>query len=204
MLQYLVFVGAAVNLWGAFAYIKDTLYGKTRPNRVTWLLWAVAPAIGVTAALTKGVGWAVLPVFMAGFGPLLVFICSFINKNAYWQLTLLDYGCGFLSLLALVLWAVTKEPNVAILLAILSDALAALPTLVKSWTDPETESSISFTTGFINAATSLFAVKLWNFSELAFPVYLMSVCLLLVIFIERKRFYRLIKNSPAKINPPPR
>lgn len=132
MFQSLVFLGAAVNLGGAFFYIKDTLSGEAKPNKVTWLVWAIAPLIGTVAGLAKGVTWAVLPVFMAGFAPLLIFFASFINKNSYWKLSKFDYICGLSSIFALVMWAITKEPNVAIVLAILSDAMAAVPTFVKS------------------------------------------------------------------------
>src|SRR3989344_785767 len=102
MLQYLVFLGAAANIGGAFFYIRDTLYRKTKPNRATWFMWSLAPLIATGAALSSGVGWAVLPVFMSGFGPLLVFIASFVNKNSYWKLEQFDYWCGLFSVLALL------------------------------------------------------------------------------------------------------
>ena len=70
MLQYLVLVGAIVNIIGAFSYIKNTLRGLTKPNKITWLMWTIAPIIATVAALSKGVGWIVLPVFMAGLVPL--------------------------------------------------------------------------------------------------------------------------------------
>jgi hypothetical protein len=38
MLQYLVILGGLVNLLGGFSYIKDTIKGGTKPNRITWLL----------------------------------------------------------------------------------------------------------------------------------------------------------------------
>ena len=75
-IQYLVIVGAIVNLTGAISYIKETLKGNTKPNKVTWLLWAIAPLIATFAALSDGVRLSVLPIFMSGFGPLLVFIAS--------------------------------------------------------------------------------------------------------------------------------
>ena len=92
MLEYLVFVGAAVQLIGISDYIKETVKGNTKPNRVTWLLWAVAPLIATVAALTEGVRLSVLPVFMIGLGPLLVFIFSFVNKQSYWKLEKFDSG----------------------------------------------------------------------------------------------------------------
>ena len=35
MLEWLTLSGLLANLYGGYAYIRDTLYGKTRPNRVT-------------------------------------------------------------------------------------------------------------------------------------------------------------------------
>ena len=172
MLKYLVVLGAVVNFIGAFSYIKDTLYGNTKPNRVTWLMWSVTAFIGTVAALSNGVRWAVLPVFMSGFTPFLVFLASFVNKKPYWKLEKFDYFCGVFSMLALILWAITKQPIIAIIFAILSDFFAAVPTLVKSIKHPETESSIAYSTGVFNALTSFFAVTSWTFSSYGFPIYL--------------------------------
>jgi len=187
MFQYLVFLGAAVNLGGAFFYIRNILSGQTKPNKVTWLIWAIAPLIGTAAALAKGVTWAVLPVFMAGFTPLLIFLASFLNKNAYWKLGKFDYACGLFSVLALVAWAITKEPNIAIALAVLSDGLAAVPTLAKAWQHAETESVGVYAALLFNALTSFAAIKMWSFSELAFPIYFVILNSSLTLAVLRRR-----------------
>lgn len=189
-LPYLVFLGAAVQLIGIWSYIKDTVRGDAKPNRVSWLLWSIAPLIGTAAAISDGVSWAVLPVFMSGFGPLLVFIASFVNKNSYWKLEKFDYWCGALSLIALVLWWVTKIPEVAILFAILSDGLAAVPTIIKAWKYPETENAGPFTAGLFNSLTSFAAVKMWNFSNIAFPIYLVIVNITIALAIYRRKIFR--------------
>jgi hypothetical protein len=193
MLQYLVFLGAAAQLLGILSYVKKTLKGENKPNRITWLMWSVAPLIATFAAITDGVGWSVLPVFMAGFGPLLVFIASFINKNSYWRLGIFDYLCGLFSLLALILWGITKEPNIAILFAIASDGSAAIPTLIKAWKYPETESVGPYATGLFSALTSFVAIKIWNFSSLAFPLYLVMICALLIVSVYSRQIFR--KNN---------
>jgi len=190
MLQYLVFIGAAVQLLGIFSYIKETLRGNTKPNKVTWLMWSVAPLIATFAALADGVGWSVLPVFMAGFGPLLVFIASFVNKNSYWKLETFDYLCGFCSALALILWGITKEPVIAIVFAIASDGFAAIPTLVKSWKYPETETAAAYTTGLFSALTSFTAIKIWNFSSYAFPAYLVIAETLFILSIYHRKIFK--------------
>lgn len=123
-------------------------------------------------------------------GPLLVFIASFVNKKSYWKLEKFDYLCGFCSVLALVLWGITKEPVIAIIFAIASDGFAAIPTLVKAWKYPETESTGPYTTGLFSALTSFAAIKTWNFSSLAFPIYLVTVCTLLIVFVYHRKIFK--------------
>jgi len=189
MLEYLVFISVVIQLFGASFYIKNTLKGKTKPNRVSWLMWAIAPIIGTAAALANGVGIAVIPVFMAGFCPLLIFISSFVNPKSYWKLTRLDYICGICSALALILWAITQNPIIAIIFCIISDAIAGIPTIIKSWKHPETETWTPYCAGLIGELTVFTAMKTWSFSENAFPAYLIAMNCIILFSIFRKRLF---------------
>lgn len=186
-IQYVVFIGSAINLVGTWLYLKDVIRGDTKPNRVSFIMWSIAPFIGAFAAIFDGVGWAVLPVFMTGLGPLIIFLFLFLNKNAYWKLELFDYVCGIFSLLALVLWWATNEPLIAIVFAIISDGFASLPTLIKSWKYPETETGTAYALSALSSFSSFFAVKFWNFSEIAFPIYLVAANMLIFLAVYRKK-----------------
>ncbi|GAA3254310.1 hypothetical protein GCM10017706_05180 [Lactococcus lactis subsp. hordniae] len=85
--------------------------------------------------------------------------------------------------LALVAWYLTKNPNVAISLAILSDALAALPTMLKGWKYPETENGFLFLGSLFSASTSFTEIHHWNFAEVAFPIYLILLSLTMLFLI---------------------
>jgi len=192
-LQYLVFAGAGAQFIGYLSYVIETLRGNTKPNKVTWFLWTIAPLIATFAAISDGVRWSVLPVFMTGFGPILILLASFLNKKSYWKLERFDYLCGLFSLLALILWGITKEPVVAIVFAIISDALAAIPTLSKAWKYPDSESVGPFITGLFAGLTSFAAIKIGNFAEYAFPAW--------IVFINTCLTFAILKN---KIRPPAR
>jgi hypothetical protein len=183
MWQYLAFLGVVFNLLAAYSYIVDTLRGRTKPNRVSWLLWTLIPMIAVAASLVKQPSWAALPVFMCGFADLLIFLASFVNPNAYWKLTVLDWICGTCSVLAIVLWALTKEPGMATLFCIAGDTLAAIPTLVKGWKEPHTETAKTFVLAFFGALTSFPAMRNWSFAECGFPIYLLVMTALLFLSI---------------------
>lgn len=186
MYEYLVFVAAAASLAAALVYIRSMFHGETKPNRVTWFMWSVAPFIATSAAVSEGVGWAVLPVFMSGFCPFLIFISSFLSREAYWKQTSFDLLCGALSAVALVLWYVTNNPDVAIMLAIVSDGLAAVPTILKSHHSPQTESIWPFLIGLFAPMTSFLASATLGFAEIAFPSYLIALNVVLVSLISKK------------------
>ena len=58
-------------------------------------MWSIAPFIGAVAAVSKEVGWAVLPVFMSGLSPFIILVRSlFVTKKAFWKLSSFDYACG--------------------------------------------------------------------------------------------------------------
>jgi len=194
MLEFIVFAGIIINILGTLAYIKSTIKGVTKPNRTTWLLWGIAPLIATAAAFTDGVRLATLPVLMTGLLPLSVFAASFVNPKSYWKLEKFDYLCGICAFLGLILWGVIKEPILAIIFAIISDTFAALPTLVKSWKYPETETSTPYITSMLSALTSFLVIKTWNSSAYAFPAYLVFMSSLIILALYRKKFMKQINK----------
>ncbi len=189
MIQYLPFVWAVIGSIGHIGYIRSIYLWSTKPNKVTWFFWALAPLIAFFASISNGFHWSTLPVFMIGFGPLVIFTVSCFYKKAFWKLGALDYICGGFSLLALLLWRYTKEPNIAIVFAIVSDGLAAIPTIIKVWRHPETESTIVYLTAFLAMSTSLLTVETWSFNQAAFPIYIMFVDITVILLILRRKFW---------------
>lgn len=181
-----VYLGIFLQFAGGMSYLVDTVRGVVKPNRVTWFMWSLAPALAFFAQLQQGVGIEVWSTFIVWFVPLLIFIASFVNKKAEWKLQRLDIVCGLLSLMGLILWMVTKVGNVAIVFAIMADILACIPTIVKSWHDPETENDSVFLLGVANSVLSLLVITNWKFENYAFMAYLLFANGLLAILIRFK------------------
>ena len=169
---HVVIFGAAISLIGTGIYAVGTLCGRVKPNRMSWVLWAFAPLIAFAAEMASGVGWPSLTTLAPGLGPLLVLIASAFNRQSYCQVTRFDVTCGGLSALALALWAATGNGDVAILLIILADGLASLPTLIKSYREPASESYWPYLATAVNGAIALLTITIWQFAEYAFPAYL--------------------------------
>ncbi len=186
--HWLVILSALVSIAGSFAYVRNTLKGGTKPNRVSWLMWALAPLIGTFAAISVHADiWATSRIFLAGFIPVLVLLASFINSQSYWKLTMFDIFCGVCSLLALVVWGVADSPRSAILLAAVADGFAALPTIRKAWRFPETETGLTYLAGLVAVLLVLPSIPEWNIENSAFQIYLLAVDSFLVFAVYRKR-----------------
>ena len=179
-----IYLGALFNLVGGTTYAVSTLRGRTRPNRVSWFVWSLAAFVAFSAQISQGVGLRSLTTFMVGFGPLMVFLASFVNKESYWKITRFDLACGALSLFALVLWAITGIGNVAIALSIVADVFATLPTLKKGFQHPGTEHPLPFLTGAISATITLLTLKAWSFSNGGFALYILLVSLTLFTLVQ--------------------
>jgi hypothetical protein len=189
-MQYMVFLGVIISLLGIISYIKELLKGKAKPNKITWLMWSISPLIATAAAISDGVKLAILPTFMAGFGPLIVFIISFFYKESYWKTTKIDYVCGLLSVLALVVWYFTKDPNYAIVFSIMSDGMAVIPTWIKAYRHPETEVSMAYFWSALSAITSFFAIEALEVSSIAFPCYLIICNIAMILVINHKKIFK--------------
>jgi len=170
-----IYLGTVIGAAGAAVYLRDTLRGTTQPNRVTWLLWAVAPLLAAAVEFNEGVGLRALPTFMVGFMPLLIFIGSFHNSASVWKVRRMDYACGAVSVIGTVVWLVTRDGVLAISAAIAADFLAGIPTLMKSWTHPGSETVHSYIGAVISMVILLLTVDHWTFDVVAFPLFVACV-----------------------------
>lgn len=188
--ENIIYIGVAITLITTFLYVKNIFYGNTKPNLVSWFIWMFAPFVGFFLQLKAGAGLSSLAVLMSGFCPFLVVVFSLFKKNAFWKIQSFDLLCGFFSLIAIILYLSTNNLGISIFFAILSDLLAYIPTFIKSWKYPETETGSVYISGIINSVLALLTIKNWIFTIYSFPIYLVLANLLEVYFIYRKRIFR--------------
>lgn len=184
--EYFAVIGAVLASMGGLYYLYETITGKSKPNRVTWLLWGLFPMITFIAQRAQGVEGLSWATFVAGFTPFLIFGASFINKKAYWKSRPSDYYLMIGATFGIILWALTDNANLAILFALIADLLAAVPTIIKAYKHPETESWIAYGISAVGFGLGVLSIPVFNFENFAFIFYLFAANLLLAIFAVRK------------------
>ncbi|MFA5880431.1 MAG: hypothetical protein WC860_09755 [Candidatus Margulisiibacteriota bacterium] len=185
--EKIIFITFIITTVSYIFYFKNIFFGKTRPNLVSWFIWMLAPFLAVFFQIKAGAGLSIVPIFLAGFGPLIIIIVSLCRKNGYWKITKLDIICGIFALISLIFYAFTHNLGISIIFAILSDGLAAIPTIIKSWKFPESETSTVYLGGVFNNILGLLIIKNWAFAIYSFGIYNIAVNLIIVVFIYRKK-----------------
>lgn len=187
--ESVIFVGIAINIAGLLSYFIDTIKGKIKPNRISLIMWSLAPLVIFFAQIQQGVGISTIMTLSTAILPLFIFFATFLNKKSYWKLTKFDFTCGFLSLFGLLLWFITQFGNLAIIFSIISDFWATLPIIIKAYRFPTTEAKWSWLAISSNGFFTLLTLKTWVFASLAYPLYFfMSTFIIFVIakFNEKK------------------
>ncbi|SHN46393.1 hypothetical protein [Cryptosporangium aurantiacum] len=169
---YFVFVALLFNILGTSVYVRKALQGRVKPHLVTWTLWAIVPYIAFVAQLSEGVHLPAFITLVAGVNPTLTLLVSMRSRSAHWRTSRSDFVCGVFAALGVVCWGVFADARYAIVFAILADALAAIPTFEKSFTNPESESWIQYACLAISSLIVLASLDTWSFAGYGWAAYL--------------------------------
>jgi len=197
-----VLLAVVISVLGVSFYARDTVRGLTEPNRVTWLLWTLAPLLAFISEIRQGVGMTSLMTLAYALCPLIVLGASFVNMHSHWKLGHFDIGCGIASCGGLILWLVTANDTVALFSFIVADLLAGLPTVLKSWRDPSSESPSAFLGGTLSTLVTLASVSTWTSAEVAFPIFVLAYNVFLLSLVAGRLGPRLRREAaPESLAP---
>ncbi len=182
-------IAGILSIAGYIPYIISILQRKTKPNKATWIIWAIVGGLLAFSYLVEGdrhTIWLPLGYFI---GPLIVAILSFWYGYSEW--TRLDKICLVVAVMSVIPWIFSKDAMITLLINVLIDASGAIPTLVKTFREPDTEDCLAWVIFFIANTIQVIAINYWNLAAI-YPIYLFILAGLMVLFILKKKF------KPAK------
>src|SRR3990167_6959024 len=188
--EILGIIAGILALVGYIPYIYTTVRGKTRPNKATWIIWTVIGgliAFSYLFEVDKNTIWLPLGYFI---GPLIVAILSF--RYGYSKWSKLDIACLVVGALSIIPWIILDNAIFTLLINVFIDATGAIPTVVKTYREPETEDFSAWTIFFVANTLELLAIEQWNLAAI-YPIYLFILAGLIVFFIMKNKVKKKIK-----------
>jgi len=187
--QNFIYLSLAFAVVGYGSYIINTYKGITKPNRISWSIWALAALITLISQHKLGGSIVLLYTAMQVVLPLTIFLVSFKDRKGYWKLTKYDFMCGAIALTGICFLIFTHRPLIALWLGIFTDFFASIPTLTKCFTNPETESWKTYFFAILSSLVAVLTVKPWLFANYSFAFYVMliNVAFVCLILLPRRK-----------------
>ncbi len=176
-IDFFVFCGA---MSGAFAtlafllYIRDTLTGRTEPQRASWLIWSVLGVISLMSQTQEGATASLLFQQVRAGGSVFIFVlAAWIGSGKV--MTPGNLKVLSAAALGLVIWACTDTSAYALAIIICVGVLGGTATVYKVYCAPRSETLSMWILSMIASGFALIAVGSWNWVLLAYPLYLCSL-----------------------------
>jgi hypothetical protein len=166
-------------------FVTGTLQGRVVPNRASWSVWFVQDVLIASSAIMAGAGPAAVMPIVWGLGAATMLVLS-LTTGTRGAFSRLEKACLALSGLGIVLWATTGSPRVTLVASVSALCIGGIPTVVKAWAQPWTETMSGWLLMILGTIFSALAIQRWTFDSGFLPVVIglfqVSVALPLVLY----------------------
>lgn len=178
-------------------YITDILRRKTKPHAFTWLVWAIAGFSVCVIQLADGAGPG---AWVNGYAALMCGVIFLLAlKYGERNIVLTDWIFLTSALIAYLLWLLTNNAVVSVILFAAIDILSFLPTFRKSFHKPSEETANMYWLTTIEYGLSLIAIQHFTFTTALYPIVVVVTYGLFAIVLYVRRYQ--LKQKSATIAP---
>ena len=190
-------IAALLAFIGNISYLKDVIAGKVVPHPYTWFIWSIVSMTTFFGGLAKGAGIGALPTGVAEGFTILIFLFSlkYLFQRKTGHIRMIDNYFLLAALLGLITWILTNDPTISVVIVVLIDIVAFIPTLRKTWHHPETEKPLLYEMNVARHVLTLFSLQSYNIATTVHSIAMICVNTVMTIFIQRKKRYSIYGNE---------
>ncbi len=164
-------------------YVIDIFRGNTKPSRVTWWILSGLNALLALSYYASGARDTIWVPIVYSVIFLIVAILSLKYGDGGWEKS--DFLCLLGAAISALAWWLLASPQIALFLIILVDFFGLVPTIYKSYREPETESRISWSIALVASLLNILAIEVWVPEIAVYPFYVFITNLMITYFILR-------------------
>ncbi len=179
-------VAVALAVIGNVPYLYKVIKGEVQPHPYTWAIWSIVSLVTVFGQIQKGAGIGAIPTAASEVFTVIIFLLSI--KYGFKNIQKKDTIFLVIALLGLIPWMIFKDPTISVIVVVAIDCVAFIPTLKKTFTHPETETSILYISNVLRHILILLLIENYNIATSLHSVTMVVTNTLMTAFILRKNF----------------
>ncbi|MEM7342229.1 MAG: hypothetical protein AAF467_26550 [Actinomycetota bacterium] len=165
--------------------IRDVYRGVNFPQRSTWLVFLTLNLVFIAGQWAEGATYSMLGLLVSTV--YLIIIGPKLRTQGVGGFELRDYVSLSVAGSGLVVWAITNEPVLALLISVVVDMAGAWLTVEKTYRLPWSETLVGHQGGLASGLLSAAAVGELRLDLLLIPGYTASFALIMVVVIVGRR-----------------
>jgi hypothetical protein len=189
MKETVAIIAAVLAFIGNISYLKDVIKKNVHPHPYTWFIWSIVSMTTFFGGLAKGAGIGALPTGIAEGFTIIIFLFSlqYLFRREVGHIRTMDHYFLAICVIGLIPWALTKDPTWSVVIVVLIDIVAFVPTLRKTWAHPKTERPLLFEMNVARHALTLFSLGAYNIATTFHSIAMIVTNTVMTIFIRRRK-----------------
>jgi hypothetical protein len=184
----LAIIASILAFIGNISYLRDVVRGAVKPHPYTWFIWSIVSMTTFFGGLAKGAGIGALPTGIAEGFTIIIFLLSlkYLFGKEAGHIRSVDNYFLIICLLGLVPWMLTKDPTLSVVIVVLVDITAFIPSLRKAWNKPESEKPLLYQMNIARHALTLFSLNAYNIATTFHSIAMIFTNSIMVMFLKKK------------------
>lgn len=186
-------IAALFAIIGNVPYLIDIFKRRVQPHPYTWLVWSIVSCIVFFGQLAKGAGVGAIGTGASEVFTIIIFFFSL--QYGFKNIRTIDTVFLCIALLGIIPWVLTKDPTISVIIAVLIDMIAFVPTIRKTWLAPKTETPILYGMNVLRHILMLFSLQAYNVATTLHSIVMITINSAMTIIIVFKKNIHPIKKD---------
>lgn len=187
MKTLLILIAAGLALVGNIPYLIDVIQKRVKPHPYSWFVWSIVSMVTLIGGIQKGAGLAALAIAASEVFTILIFLFALRNgiKDSFKNVAKKDTIFLVIALLGLIPWFITKDPTISVVVVVCIDLVAFIPTLIKTYKDPESETYLLYSMNIVRHLLILLTVSQFNLATTFHSFAMIVTNTMMTLFIVK-------------------
>ncbi len=180
-------IAAIIGICSYPLYLRDILKGLSKPHVFSWFVWFLLTGITFLIQLSEGGGAGSIVAGIESLCCLTIAVLAYTRGER--EITRSDWACFVLALIAVVLWQLADAPLLAVVMLIVADTLALIPTLRKSYLRPHQETASQYALSSFHWIIAIIALESFAPANWLVPAWMcfFDAVLVALLLIRRRQ-----------------
>ncbi|MES2409654.1 MAG: hypothetical protein V4509_05150 [Patescibacteria group bacterium] len=183
--EYIALVAAILAIVGNVPYLFDIFNKRVKPHPYTWLIWTIVSGVTFFGQVAGGAGVGAIPTAASEIFTVIIFFFSL--QYGFKNIVKGDTYFLIAALLGLIPWALTKDPTLSVIIVVLIDVVAFIPTIRKTSKHPHSETPTLYTMNVLRHVLALFSLQAYNIATTFHSIMMIITNSIMTVLIDRKK-----------------